>query len=209
VLSGNLAPDGAVLKVGAIEHHEFTFRGPARVFDCEEDAYDALKCSTIQPGDVIVIRYEGPRGGPGMREMLALTSALKGMPLGAHVALITDGRFSGGTRGLCIGHVAPEAAEGGPIGLLCDGDIIDIDIKARRLHVELSEAVLCARRAQLQPKPPRFTQGWLARYAALVTNASQGAVLRPPFQAMGDGNLETDAGDLLLQAPSQPVSAHD
>jgi dihydroxy-acid dehydratase len=181
VLFGNLAPQGAVLKVGAIDQHEMLFRGPARVFDSEEEAYAALNDSMIQPGDVVVVRHEGPRGGPGMREMLSLTSALKGMPLGAQVALITDGRFSGGTRGLCIGHVAPEAAEGGAIGLLRDGDIIEIDVGNRRLHVALSESTLTERRAEFAPRPPRFTRGWLARYTTLVTNASRGAVLESPL----------------------------
>jgi dihydroxy-acid dehydratase len=182
VLFGNLAPLGAVVKVGAVEQHEMTFRGPARVFDGEAAAYDALNHNVIQPGDVIVVRHEGPRGGPGMREMLALTSMLKGMPLGEHVALLTDGRFSGGSRGLCIGHVAPEAAEGGPIALLEDGDVIDIDLPNRTLCVQLSDAVLQQRRARWMPRPPKFRSGWLARYAALVSNASHGAVLRVPAQ---------------------------
>jgi dihydroxy-acid dehydratase len=180
VLSGNLAPQGAVVKVGAVDHHEMTFRGPARVFECEEDAYSALNHDAIAPGSVVVVRNEGPRGGPGMREMLSLTSMLKGMPLGAEVALITDGRFSGGSRGLCIGHVAPEAAEGGAIGLLRDGDTIAIDLPNRTLHVELSDAELEARRKSYTPRPSKFTRGWLGRYAALVTNASHGAVLQVP-----------------------------
>jgi dihydroxy-acid dehydratase len=171
VLFGSLAPEGAVIKVGAVEQHEMTFRGPARVFDSEEDATNAACNGSIQPGDVVVVRFEGPKGGPGMREMLSLTSMLKGMPLGASVALVTDGRFSGGTRGLCIGHVSPEAAEGGPIGLLRDGDMITIDLAARSIEVI---ADLSAR--TLQPRP-RQLKGWLARYAALVTNASNGAVL--------------------------------
>jgi dihydroxy-acid dehydratase len=182
VLFGNLAPLGAVIKVGAVEQHEMTFRGPARVFDGEAAAYDALNHNVIQPGDVIVVRHEGPRGGPGMREMLALTSMLKGMPLGEHVALLTDGRFSGGSRGLCIGHLAPEAAEGGPIALLEDGDVIDIDLPNRTLCVQLPNAVLQQRRARWTPLPPKFRSGWLARYAALVSNASHGAVLRVPAQ---------------------------
>jgi dihydroxy-acid dehydratase len=171
VLFGSLAPDGAVIKVGAVEQHEMTFRGPARVFDGEEAATEAVCNGSLQPGDVIVVRYEGPKGGPGMREMLSLTSLLKGMPLGATVALITDGRFSGGTRGLCIGHVSPEAAEGGPIALLRDGDMISIDLAARSLNLD---ADVTGRRAE--PRPRRLT-GWLSRYAALVTNASNGAVL--------------------------------
>jgi dihydroxy-acid dehydratase len=180
VLSGNLATEGAVVKVGAVDHHEMTFRGPARVFECEEEAYAALNHNTIAPGSVIVVRNEGPRGGPGMREMLSLTSMLKGMPLGADVALITDGRFSGGSRGLCIGHVAPEAAEGGAIGLLRDGDMIAIDLPKRTLQVELSDAELNIRRGSYTPRARKFTRGWLGRYTALVTNASHGAVLRVP-----------------------------
>ncbi|MGQ0538519.1 MAG: dihydroxy-acid dehydratase [Gemmatimonadaceae bacterium] len=178
VLFGNLAPEGSVVKVGAVEQHETTFRGPARVFDCEDDAVRALIDGLIAAGEVVVVRYEGPRGGPGMREMLTLTSMLKGMPLGGSVALITDGRFSGGTRGLCIGHISPEAAEGGPIGLLRDGDTIAIDIGARSLGVELDAAALEERRlTNGSARPPRFDRGWLARYARQVTNASRGAVL--------------------------------
>jgi dihydroxy-acid dehydratase len=180
VLFGNLAPEGAVIKVGAVEQHEMTFRGPARVFDCEEDAIAALRAGQIQSGQVVVVRYEGPRGGPGMREMLSLTSMLKGMPLGSRVALITDGRFSGGSRGLSIGHVAPEAAEAGPIALLRDGDIIDIDLPARRLDVELAPNELDWRRADWSVPAPKYTRGWLARYTALVSNASTGAVLEVP-----------------------------
>jgi dihydroxy-acid dehydratase len=171
VLFGSLAPEGAVIKVGAVEQHEMTFQGPARVFDSEEDATTAVCNGSIQPGDAVVVRFEGPKGGPGMREMLSLTSMLKGMPLGASVALVTDGRFSGGTRGLCIGHVSPEAAEGGPIGLLRDGDIIAIDLAARRIDVQ---GELAGR--SLEPRP-RHLKGWLARYAKLVTNSSNGAVL--------------------------------
>jgi dihydroxy-acid dehydratase len=177
VLFGNLAPEGSVVKVGAVDQHEMTFRGPARVFNSEEDATDAVVQGMIQHGDVVIVRNEGPRGGPGMREMLALTSMLKGMPLGASVALVTDGRFSGGTRGLCIGHVSPEAAEGGPIGLIDSGDMITIDLQNRCIAVELSDADLGARRRRFRPLPPRFRRGWLARYARLVTNASNGAVL--------------------------------
>jgi dihydroxy-acid dehydratase len=180
VLFGNLAPHGAVIKVGAVEQHEMTFRGPARVFDCEEDAIDALRIGRIAPGEVVVVRYEGPRGGPGMREMLSLTSMLKGMPLGSRVALITDGRFSGGSRGLSIGHVAPEAAEGGPIALLRDGDTIAIDLATRTLDVELAPNELAWRRAEWTAPAPKYTRGWLARYAALVSNASTGAVLGLP-----------------------------
>ncbi|MGQ0648749.1 MAG: dihydroxy-acid dehydratase, partial [Gemmatimonadaceae bacterium] len=177
VLFGNLAADGAVVKVGAVEQHEMTFSGPARVFECEEDAIQGVIDGVIQPGDVVVVRNEGPRGGPGMREMLALTSMLKGMPLGGSVALVTDGRFSGGTRGLCIGHVSPEAAEGGAIGLLRTGDVIRIDLQQRCLTVDLTEHELTARRRDFTPPSARFQRGWLARYARLVTNASTGAVL--------------------------------
>jgi len=179
-LFGSLAPDGAVVKVGAVEQHELRFRGPARVFEREEAALAAADAGLLHEGDVIVVRNEGPRGGPGMREMLALTSFLKGMPLGGAVALVTDGRFSGGTRGLCIGHVSPEAAEGGPIGLLRDGDLIEIDLAGRRLDVLLAADELEARRASWSAPAPRFTRGWLARYAQLVTNASRGAVLEAP-----------------------------
>ncbi len=180
VLFGNLAPDGAVIKIGAVEQHEMTFRGPARVFEDEEAAIDAVRVNGINPGEVVVVRGEGPRGGPGMREMLSLTSMIKGMPVGSEVALITDGRFSGGTRGLCIGHLSPEAAEGGPIGLLRDGDMICIDLAGRSIEVELSAKELAARRAAWTPPEPRYTRGWLSRYAAMVTNAGRGAVLESP-----------------------------
>jgi dihydroxy-acid dehydratase len=180
VLFGSLAPLGAVIKVGAVSQHEMVFRGPARVFDSEEAATAAAMDGRITAGDVIVVRNEGPRGGPGMREMLALTSLLKGMPLGESVALITDGRFSGGTRGLCIGHVSPEAAEGGPIGLVEDGDIISMDLAARRMDLEVSAAELDRRAGEWEALPPKFTRGWLARYAAMVTSAHTGAVLAVP-----------------------------
>jgi dihydroxy-acid dehydratase len=150
------------------------------VFDSEEAATEAALTGGIEAGDVVIVRYEGPRGGPGMREMLALTSLLKGAPLGSRVALVTDGRFSGGTRGLCIGHLSPEAAEGGPIALVRDGDMIDIDLGARRLDVELDAATLEARAADWAPPAPRFTRGWLGRYQALVTSAHTGAVLGLP-----------------------------
>ena len=184
VLFGSLAPLGAVIKVGAVSQHEMTFRGPARVFDSEEAATDAAMHGGIVAGDVVIVRNEGPRGGPGMREMLSLTSLLKGMPVGEHVALITDGRFSGGTRGLCIGHVSPEAAEGGAIGLLRDGDIIAIDLAARKLDVEVSAEELESRRAEWRAPAPKFTKGWLARYAQLVTSANTGAVLGVPAVAV-------------------------
>jgi dihydroxy-acid dehydratase len=177
VLFGSLAPDGAVVKVGAVEQHEMSFQGPARVFDGEEAAVNAVMRGLVAEGDVVVVRREGPKGGPGMREMLTLTSLLKGMPIGASVALLTDGRFSGGTRGLCIGHVSPEADEGGPIGLLRDGDSISIDLRARTLNVNCPAEELAARRQLFETPAPRYQTGWLARYARLVSNASQGAVL--------------------------------
>jgi dihydroxy-acid dehydratase len=176
-LFGSLAPEGAVVKVGAVESHQATFHGPARVFDDEEAATNAAHQGDIQPGDVVIVRYEGPRGGPGMREMLSLTSLLKGMPLGESVALITDGRFSGGTRGLCIGHVSPEAAEGGPIALLRDGDPVSIDLAARRLDIDVPPEELAARHSNITfvRRSPR--RGWLSRYERMVGNASTGAVL--------------------------------
>jgi dihydroxy-acid dehydratase len=177
ILFGTLAPEGAVVKVGAVEQHEMQFEGPARVFDSEEAATAAVRAGAVVPGDVIVVRYEGPKGGPGMREMLALTSLLKGMPIGNAVALITDGRFSGGTRGLCIGHVSPEAAEGGAIGLVREGDRIAIDLGARSLDLVVDATEMARREAAWRPPPPRVTRGWLARYTAFVTNASNGAVL--------------------------------
>ncbi|MES2179672.1 MAG: dihydroxy-acid dehydratase [Gemmatimonadota bacterium] len=180
VLFGSLAPLGAVIKVGAVSQHEMTFQGPARVFESEEAAAAAALAGGIVAGDVVIVRNEGPRGGPGMREMLALTSLLKGMPIGESVALVTDGRFSGGTRGLCIGHVSPEAADGGAIGLLRDGDIITIDLAARQLDVELSPYELEARAREWTAPAPKFTRGWLARYAAMVTSAHTGAVLAVP-----------------------------
>jgi dihydroxy-acid dehydratase len=178
VLFGNLAPEGAIIKVGAVDQHEMNFQGPARVFDSEETATNAVINGKIKPGDVIVVRNEGPRGGPGMREMLSLTSMVKGIPeLSATTALITDGRFSGGTRGLCIGHVSPEAAEGGTIGLIRDGDIITIDLGARKLDVDVSAEELEQRRATWTAPAPKYKRGWLARYTKLVTNASNGAIL--------------------------------
>jgi dihydroxy-acid dehydratase len=178
VLFGNLAPEGSIVKVGAVDKHEMSFRGPARVFDSEEAATSAVINGTIQPGDVVVVRYEGPRGGPGMREMLSLTSMIKGMPeLSSSTALLTDGRFSGGTRGLCIGHVSPEAAEGGVIALLRDGDMIDIDLARRTMDAELSDIELNDRRKEWKAPRPRYKRGWLARYTRMVTNASSGAVL--------------------------------
>lgn len=177
-LFGNLSPEGAVVKVGAVEQHQMTFRGPARCFDSEEQATAAVMNRQIKPGEVVVVRYEGPRGGPGMREMLALTSMIKGIPqLSSTVALLTDGRFSGGTRGLCIGHISPEAAEGGPIALLRDGDTVVIDLAERLLGVELTPEELAQRRAEWRPPQPKYSRGWLARYTRMVSNAAKGAVL--------------------------------
>jgi dihydroxy-acid dehydratase len=180
-LKGNLAPDGAIVKVAGMQN--LTFRGPARVFDCEEDAFEAVQTDKIKEGDVIVIRYEGPRGGPGMREMLSTTAALYGHGMGEKIALITDGRFSGGTRGFCIGHVGPEAAIGGPIGLLKNGDMIAIDAKRGKLEVELSKAELDRRRKRWKPRQHDFQSGALWRYAQTVGPASAGAVVHPGGKA--------------------------
>lgn len=174
ILKGNLAPNGGVIKLKGTEPR--TFRGVARVFDTEEDAYRAVQHRQINAGDVVVIRYEGPVGGPGMREMLQVTAAIVGQGLGADVMLITDGRFSGATRGLCIGHIAPEAAVGGTIGLLCEGDIIHVDIDARTINVEVSDAELSARRATWTPPKPHYASGVMAKYARLVAQADDGAV---------------------------------
>ena len=178
VLMGNLAPQGAVVKQAAVSQDMLTHSGPARVFDREEDATVAYNQGIIQPGEVVVVRYEGPAGGPGMREMLALTALISGGPLDGKVALVTDGRFSGGSRGAAIGHVSPEAARGGAIALVRDGDLIVMDIPARTLELKVDEAELAQRRQAWQPPAPRFAKGALARYAALVTSAAQGAVLR-------------------------------
>lgn len=177
ILKGNLAPDGAVVKVAG--HERPYHRGPARIFDREEDAMDAVTKGKIEAGDVVVIRYEGPRGGPGMREMLGVTAAIVGEGLGGDVALTTDGRFSGATRGLMIGHIAPEAYVGGPIAALAEGDTIVIDIDNRRLDVELSDEEIQKRLSAWSPPPPRYTHGVMARYAAMVTQANEGAVLKP------------------------------
>lgn len=180
VLSGNIAPDGSVVKRSAVAPEMMRHEGPARVFDCEEDAIDAIQGGRILPGDVVVIRYEGPKGGPGMREMLNPTSAIAGMGLGESVALITDGRFSGASRGASIGHVSPEAAVGGPIALIEEGDIIEIDIPGMRLDVKLSDWELEERRAKWKPREASVTTGYLARYAAMVTSGNRGAVLEVP-----------------------------
>lgn len=180
VLKGNLAPDGGVVKRSAVAEEMMVHEGPARVFDCEEDAIAAIKGGKIVAGDVVVIRYEGPKGGPGMREMLNPTSAIAGMGLGSSVALITDGRFSGASRGASIGHVSPEAAVGGPIALIEEGDIIAIDIPNMKLDVKVSEEELEARKAKWQPREPKVTSGYLARYASMVTSGNRGAVLEIP-----------------------------
>jgi dihydroxy-acid dehydratase len=174
ILRGSLSPDGAVVKTAGFESE--VFEGTARVFDRERAAMDALEDGTISTGDVVVIRYEGPKGGPGMREMLAITSAIKGAGLGTEVMLITDGRFSGATTGLCVGHVAPEATDGGPIGVVRDGDRIRLDVGSRTLDLLVDESELAARRQGWQPLPPRYTRGVLAKYAKLVGSASMGAI---------------------------------
>lgn len=180
VLKGNLAPDGGVVKRSAVVEEMMVHEGPARVFDCEEDAIAAIKGGKIVEGDVVVIRYEGPKGGPGMREMLNPTSAIAGMGLGSSVALITDGRFSGASRGASIGHVSPEAAVGGPIALIEEGDIISIDIPNLKLKVKVSDEEMQARKAKWQPRQPKVTTGYLARYAAMVTSGNRGAILEIP-----------------------------
>lgn len=177
VLKGNLAPDSGVVKRSAVVPEMMVHEGPARVFDCEEDAIAAIKGGKIVAGDVVVIRYEGPKGGPGMREMLNPTSAIAGMGLGSSVALITDGRFSGASRGASIGHVSPEAAVGGPIALVEEGDIISINIPENKLEVKVSDEELAARRAKWQPREPKVTTGYLARYRELVTSGNRGAIL--------------------------------
>ena len=180
VLTGNLAPDGGVVKRSAVCEEMMVHEGPARVFDCEEDAIAAIKGGKINPGDVVVIRYEGPKGGPGMREMLNPTSAIAGMGLGSSVALITDGRFSGASRGASIGHISPEAAVGGPIALVEEGDIIRINIPETKLELAVSEEEMEKRRAQWKPREPKVTTGYLARYASMVTSGNRGAVLEVP-----------------------------
>ena len=180
VLKGNIAPDGSVVKRSAVVEEMLVHEGPARVFECEEDAITAIKGGQIHPGDVVVIRYVGPKGGPGMPEMLNPTSAIAGMGLGSSVALITDGRFSGASRGASIGHVSPEAAVGGPIALIEEGDIIEIDIPNLKLNVRVSDEELAARKEKWQPREPEVTTGYLARYASMVTSGNRGAVLEIP-----------------------------
>ena len=180
VLKGNIAPDTGIVKRSAVLPEMMKHEGPARVFDCEEDAIAAITGGKINPGDVVVIRYEGPKGGPGMREMLNPTSAIAGMGLDSSVALITDGRFSGASRGASIGHVSPEAAVGGPIALIREGDIISIDINANKLNVKVSDEELARRKAEWKPRQPKVTDGYLKRYAALVTSGNRGAILELP-----------------------------
>ncbi|HBX70632.1 MAG TPA: dihydroxy-acid dehydratase, partial [Chloroflexi bacterium] len=177
ILFGNLAPGGSVVKTGGVAASMRQHSGPARIYESQDEAMAGILNREVQPGEVVVIRYEGPRGGPGMQEMLSPTSAIMGMGLGESVALITDGRFSGGTRGACIGHVSPEAAARGPIAALQNGDIIEIDLAARSLNVQLSEAEIEARLAALPPFESDNPSSWLRRYARMVTSADQGAVL--------------------------------
>ncbi|HLX87137.1 MAG TPA: dihydroxy-acid dehydratase, partial [Acidimicrobiales bacterium] len=177
ILRGSLAPSGAVVKVAGIDQAQF--EGTARVFDGEQTALDAILAGSIEPGTVVVIRYEGPKGGPGMREMLAVTGAMKGAGRGADCALVTDGRFSGGTHGFCVGHVAPEAVDGGPIALVADGDRIVIDVDRTSIDLVVDRAELDRRQGQLKLPEPRYTSGVLAKYARLVTGADRGAVTEP------------------------------
>lgn len=178
ILFGNIAPNGAVIKVGAVDPSITTFRGEAIVFNSQEEAQEKIDDGTVQKGHVVVIRYEGPKGGPGMPEMLAPTSAIQGRGLGKDVALITDGRFSGASRGISIGHISPEAAEGGPLALVQNGDIISIDLPNRTMNVELSEEEMEERRQNLPTFEPKIKKGWLARYSHLVTSASTGGVMK-------------------------------
>jgi len=174
ILYGNLAPNGAVVKAAGVLPEMMTHSGPAVIFEDETDAYEGIVNGKVKAGDVVVIRYEGPRGGPGMQEMLAPTTAIKGVGLDNSVALITDGRFSGGTAGACIGHISPEAAAGGPIGLIEEGDIVEIDIREHKLAVKLDDAELERRRADWKPREPKIRHGWLGRCTALATSADSG-----------------------------------
>jgi dihydroxy-acid dehydratase len=176
ILRGNLAPEGSVVKLAG--HERLFHRGPARVFDSEEECFAAVKAKAVKAGDVVVIRYEGPAGGPGMREMLHVTAALVGEGLGDEVALVTDGRFSGATHGLMVGHIAPEAVRGGPIAAVRDGDVIELDVEGRELRLLVPAEEIAARLAAVVAPPPRYVKGVLARYAAGVSSASEGAVLR-------------------------------
>jgi dihydroxy-acid dehydratase len=177
VLYGDLAPDGAVVKQSAVAENMMWHEGPARVFDCEEAATAAILSGSLKPGDVVVVRYEGPRGGPGMREMLTPTAAIMGLGLGGEVAMVTDGRFSGGSQGAVVGHVSPEAAEGGPLALVRDGDLIEIDIPGRCLSLKVGEEERARRQAALPPFEPKIKTGYAARYARSVTSGAKGAVL--------------------------------
>ena len=177
-MTGNLAPNGCVVKQTAVSETMKKFEGTAVVFDSEEESMKAILANRIKPGHVIVIRYEGPKGGPGMREMLSPTSAISGMGLGESVVLLTDGRFSGGTRGPCIGHISPEAAEGGPIAIVKNGDKIVLDIPSRTLTLKLSKAEIKKRLAKWKPREPKIKSGWLARYAKVVTSANTGAIVK-------------------------------
>ena len=207
VLKGNIAPDGGVVKRSAVVEEMMVHEGPARVFDCEEDAIAAIKGGKIVAGDVVVIRYEGPKGGPGMREMLNPTSAIAGMGLGSSVALITDGRFSGASRGASIGHVSPEAAVGGPIALIEEGDIISINIPELKLEVKVSDEEMAARKAKWQPREPRVTTGYLARYAAMVTSGNRGAILEVPkanneiihFIYTGGNTMQLTGAEIIIE----------
>jgi len=187
-LQGSLAPDGAIVKVAGM--HRLQFEGPARVFDCEEDCFAAVEARSIVEGEVLVIRYEGPKGGPGMREMLSTTAALYGLGMGEKIALITDGRFSGATRGFCIGHVGPEAADGGPIALVEDGDTIRIDAEAGTIDLLVDDAVLAARRAAWTPRVNDYGSGALWRYARTVGPACKGALTHPG--ARGESHVYAD-----------------
>ena len=180
VLSGSLAPEGAVIKTAGVRR--LTFRGPARVFDREEDAFDAVVHNRLSRGDVVIIRHEGPKGGPGMREMLVVTGALVGQGLGEEIALVTDGRFSGASHGLAIGHVAPEAAHGGPIAVVRDGDMISIDVPQRRLDLEVPAEEIQSRLRAWRPPQPRYRTGALAKYAALVSSSALGAFTAPQYE---------------------------
>ena len=178
ILRGNLAPNGCVVKTAGVAEKMLRHSGPAVIFESQEDACDGILAGKVKAGDVVVIRNEGPKGGPGMQEMLMPTSYIIGAGLGESVALVTDGRFSGGTRGACIGHVSPEASVGGPIGLLKNGDIIEIDIPAKKISVRLSDDELAKRKAQFEPPQPRITKGCLAKYASMATSADTGAILK-------------------------------
>ena len=178
ILKGNIAPEGCVVKQGAVSEEAMFFKGSAKVFDSEEEAMSSILNNKVKKGDVVVIRYEGPAGGPGMREMLSPTSAIVGMGLTNDVALITDGRFSGGTRGPCIGHISPEAYKGGPIAVVRDNDIITIDIKKRHINLDLPDSEIEKRLKKWKAPKPRVASGWLSRYSRMVSSASKGAVLQ-------------------------------